>query len=257
MRRKVLVMMTAVMFVVSSYAAVSVTKNLAGTVTIAVDGEAGQIGKEITNQSGNTTYDYASGILEADTLIKNAGALVITGNINSTDIKALVQNNQSDNIWTLNTLDMGGATIDSIKVKTNDSGDITSHDFLPQSYMKIDCMSLTLPVASDGILPDYFGFCLTNELTSVTFPDGYTYLGDNAFTGKSKLKSVKLPGSLESIGKEAFQRTALEEITFPNTLKSIDDNAFEECLGLKTVSFPADFEKLGNNVFFNVPQIRN
>ncbi|MGI6244086.1 MAG: hypothetical protein ACOYJK_11285 [Prevotella sp.] len=170
MKRKVLVMMTAVMLVVSSYAEVSVTEIPAGTVTIAVDGEAGQIGTE-TIQGGNTTYDYASGISpEAQALIKNAGTLVITGNINSTDIKALVRNNLNDNKWTLDALDMGGATIRSIEVKADGPWSITSHDFLPQSYVKIDCMSLTLPVAGDGILPNYFGLCLTNKLTSVTLP---------------------------------------------------------------------------------------
>lgn len=241
-------MMTAVMFVVSSYAAVSVTENLAGTVTIAVVGAAGQIGTE-TTQWGNTTYDYAPGISpEAQALIKNAGALVITGNINSADIKALVEKNRNGNNWTLNTLDMGGATIGSIKVKTKAPWSITSHDFLPQSHMKIDCMSLTLPVAGDGILPDYFGCCLTERLTSVTLPAGYTSLGNSAFSTKTNLAKVNLPKSLESIGDNAFMQTVIKDITLPNSLLTIGREAFRQTQ-LTAVSFPKNLQSIGDEAF--------
>lgn len=253
MKRKFLVALMTVMCIGNAFGQVTVTENPTGTVTIAVTGEAGQIGVE-TTQWGNPSFDYASGITEDDkSKIKKATTIIITGNINSTDIKTLVDKNREGNTWTVDVLDMGGATIETINVSSNEWGGVASHDFLPQTYYSIDCISMTLPRVTDGRLPDNFGACLFNDrLTNVTFPDGYTYLGDNAFIGKRNLNSVKLSGSLQSIGKEAFKQTALEEITFPNTLKSIGDNAFEECRGLKTVSFPAGFEKLGNNVFFNV-----
>jgi hypothetical protein len=159
MTQKFLVVLMSMIFATSTFATVTVTENPAGTVTIAVDGETGQIGIE-TTLWGNTSYSYAPGIsAEAQALISNASTLIITGNINSTDVKALVEKNRNGNNWTINTLDMGGATISSIKVEGNGLWDITSHDFLPRNYMKIDCMSLTLPVAGDGILPDYKTDC--------------------------------------------------------------------------------------------------
>ncbi len=243
MKRKVLVMMTAVMFVVSSYAAVSVTENPAGTVTIAVDGEAGQIGVE-------NSYDYATGIsAEVKELIRKAKKIIITGKINSTDIKALVKNNLNGNNWTLDALDMGGATISSIKVEVNGPWSITSHDFLPQSdYMKIDCMSLTLPVAGDGILPDYFGLCLTDKLTSVTLPTGYTQIGNYAFSSKPNLSMVNLPRGLQTIGDNAFDMTMIKDIRLPNSLLTIGKEAFKQTK-LTAISFPKELKSIGDKAF--------
>ena len=179
MKRKFLVALMTVMCIGNAFGQVTVTENPTGTVTIAVTGEAGQIGVE-TIQWGNPSFDYASGITEDDkTKIKKATTIIITGNINSTDIKTLVDKNQLNNKWTVDILDMGGATIETINVSSYEWGGIASHDFLSQTYFSIDCISMTLPRVTDGRLPDNFGACLFNDrLTSVTFPDGYTYLVD-------------------------------------------------------------------------------
>lgn len=196
MKRKFLVALMTVMCIGNAFGQVTVTEdptgtvtiteNPTGTVTIAVTGEAGQIGVE-TIQWGNPSYDYASGITSDDQQkIKDAKTVIIKGDINSTDIKTLVAKNKEGASWTVDVLDMGGATIDFIDV-IYDGSNFVSHTFLPNNYSNIACISMTLPRVNNGRLPDNFGVCLYNDrLTSVTFPDGYTYLGDNAFTGKSK-----------------------------------------------------------------------
>lgn len=105
MKRIFLGALMTIIIIGNAFAGVTVTEGPTGSVTIAVDGEAGQIGVE-TIQWGNPSFDYASGITEDDkTKIKKATTIIITGNINSTDIKTLVAQNQKNNKWSINTLD--------------------------------------------------------------------------------------------------------------------------------------------------------
>uniref|UniRef100_A0AB33JI95 Leucine-rich repeat domain-containing protein n=1 Tax=Prevotella sp. GTC17262 TaxID=3236797 RepID=A0AB33JI95_9BACT len=233
----------AMLMAVSVQATVKVT-SANGIVTIAVEGGAGQIG-----QLSNGNYEYLSEVTTAEqTLIKNATHLVITGNINSTDIKTLVNKNQTSNNWTIPTLDMGKATFSSIKVEGSGPYSVNEHDFLPNNYTHINATSVVLPVAANGLLPNYFGACFTDQLQSVIIPQGYTSVGNYAFSGKTKLTTVDLPAGLTSIGRNAFDYTAINTITLPNSLKSIGDQAFLQCK-LTTISFPEGFENLGNEVF--------
>lgn len=86
--KRVLLSFAAILWMVATYAKVTMTQGLSGTVTIAVEGEAGQIGVGTSNWPN---YDYSTVITESyKKLIKNAKHLVITGNVNSTDMAALV-----------------------------------------------------------------------------------------------------------------------------------------------------------------------
>ncbi|WP_028897431.1 leucine-rich repeat domain-containing protein [Prevotella sp. HUN102] len=241
--KKTLLAIVAMVMAVSVQATVTVTKGAEDVVTIAVTGSAGQI--------GTTSFDYSQEIdANEQFLIKNAKHLVITGEINSTDIKTLVSKNQTGNNWTIPTLDMGKATISSIKVEGAGQWNITEHSFVPNNYTHIDATSVVLPVAKDGILPAYFGSCFTKEtLKSVTIPEGYTSVGDYAFSQKNVLTTIDLPTGLTKIGRNAFDYTAINAITLPNSLKSIEDEAFLQCSNLKTITFPEGFERLGNHVF--------
>lgn len=242
--RKILLLFVAAIVAASAHASVKVTENPSGTVTIAVNGAAGQIGVE-TGQ-GWAPYDYSSNMSSYQELIKKASKVVITGNINATDIRAIVQKSASNNnTWTLTTLDMSGATID--KITTDASG---TQAFVPLSYSHIACKNVFLPKSQDGIIPNNFGSQFTEVLESIVIPTG-TSLGDNAFTGKTNLKSVKLPAGLVSIGKNAFTRTGITHITLPNSLESIGEEAFVECHNLKTIAFPAGLKTIGDKAFNN------
>uniref|UniRef100_A0AB33IV87 Leucine-rich repeat domain-containing protein n=1 Tax=Prevotella sp. GTC17254 TaxID=3236794 RepID=A0AB33IV87_9BACT len=233
----------AMLMAVSVQATVKVT-SANGIVTIAVEGGAGQIG-----QLSNGNYEYLSEVSAKQALIKNATHLVITGNINSTDIKTLVSKNQTSNNWTIPTLDMGKATFSSINVVASGQWSITEHDFIPNNYTHINATSVVLPVAANGLLPNYFGACFTDQLQSVIIPQGYTSVGDYAFSQKRNLATINLPTGLTSIGNNAFEYTAINAITLPNSLKSIGNYGFRQCPNLKTISFPEGFEKLGDHAF--------
>ena len=228
--RKILLLFVAAIVAASAHASVKVTENPSGTVTIAVDGAAGQIGVE-NIQWGNKSYDYASGMTAAyQALIKTAQNVIITGNINSDDIKTLVAKNQNGNTWTLNTLDMKGASIDKITVEGSEWY-ASSHTFMPDGNTRISCKKFVFPHTNDGIVPDYFSACFQRT--------------------NSQLETVIIPNGYKSIGKKAFNNTTIKHITLPNSLESIGEEAFVECHNLKTIAFPAGLKTIGDKAFNN------
>lgn len=228
--RKILLLFVAAIVAASAHASVKVTENPSGTVTIAVEGEAGQIGVE-NIQWGNKSYDYASGMTAAyQALIKTAQNVIITGNINSDDIKTLVAKNQNGNTWTLNTLDMKGASIDKITVEGSEWY-ASSHTFMPNGNTRISCKKFVFPHTNDGIVPDYFSACFQRT--------------------NSQLETVIIPNGYKSIGKKAFNNTTIKHITLPNSLESIGEEAFVECHNLKTIAFPAGLKTIGDKAFNN------
>ena len=100
-----------------------------------------------------------------------------------------------------------------------------------------------------------FTYTLVNEYTNVKLlsysgdsesleiPDTIdgkfvTVLGSGLFSDKGFLKSVKLPGRLESIESYAFSGcTSLGSADFPASLRSIGNNAFAGDTALASVSF--------------------
>uniref|UniRef100_A0AB33J7L8 Leucine-rich repeat domain-containing protein n=1 Tax=Prevotella sp. GTC17259 TaxID=3236795 RepID=A0AB33J7L8_9BACT len=240
--KKLLFIIMAMLMAVSVQATVKVTSTN-GIVTIAVEGGAGQIGTLIPQQWVAPILGYSQEIDAAErALIKSATHLVITGNINNTDIKVLFNENQVNNTWSIPTLDMGKAKIASLT------------DIMPNNYSHIAATSVVLPVAEDKKIPNSFGLIFDNSLKEVTIPEGYTSIGESAFYNKPALETVDLPTGLITIEKSAFKQTPIKAITLPNSLKSIDDEAFQQCPNLKTISFPEGFEKLGDHVF-NLTQL--
>lgn len=174
------------------------------------------------------------------------------------------------------TLDLGAAT----------NNDLTAETF-KYSYFRGNMTYLTLPLTKKTeeknektntleykmVVPEYVlsGYESAN-LTSVTIPEGYDRLGDNAFKGQSNvetfnlpstlkligesafencyaMKSIKLNDGLENIGKRAFVGTNLTDITFPSTLRIIKDAAFAGLTNIKELKFNAGLYYIGNSAF--------
>lgn len=109
------------------------------------------------------------------------------------------------------------------------------------------------------------------DITTVTIPEGYDRLGDNAFLNRDKismfnlpstltlignaafkncaaLTSIKLNDGLQNIGKEAFVGTQLTSIDFPSSLRMIDDAAFFKCK-IFNLKLNAGLQYIGNAAF--------
>ena len=84
--------------------------------------------------------------------------------------------------------------------------------------------------------------------------EGVTVLKATAFAGKTSLKEVELPASLQTIEEKAFADCLnLKTVTFAKNcvLKSIGASAFRNCLSLEKISIPTDVKTLNANTFNN------
>lgn len=85
-----------------------------------------------------------------------------------------------------------------------------------------------------------------SRITSVTLPSSIESIGDGAFLGVSRLQSITIPSGLKSIGVAAFsgcgQLTAIE---IPSGVTSIGSYAFASCKSLKSICIPASVESYG------------
>ena len=121
-------------------------------------------------------------------------------------------------------------------------------------------------VEIDGLRYRYFSSTKTAnvvsgdyyELTDVTVPgsivvDNVTYqvtdIGMNAFGNTSKLKSITLSEGITEIGEVAFAYSGITSITLPGSLRTIGANAFQDCHQLSSIDIPEGVTTIGSTVF--------
>ena len=64
-------------------------------------------------------------------------------------------------------------------------------------------------------------------------------IGDGAFKGNTKIKSVTIPDTVKLVKDDTFMNcTNLSTVNLPNTLKYIYNGAFQGCTSLKTIKIP-------------------
>ena len=107
--------------------------------------------------------------------------------------------------------------------------------------------SVKLPVNLTKIQSGVFWGC--TDLTFITIPASVTILDDYAFNSTG-LKSVVIPGGVESIGTSAFAGCAsLASVTLNEGLDSIGEGAFGHCTSLKSVAIPDSVTEIGQSAF--------
>lgn len=100
---------------------------------------------------------------------------------------------------------------------------------------------LTVPDTVDGqpvtALGDYC-FAYSSRITTVILPDSIQTIGECAFLECTALRGIYLPEGMTDIGAEAFSYcSALEAICIPSTVKNIGTDAFYGCLKLKYILY--------------------
>ena len=88
-----------------------------------------------------------------------------------------------------------------------------------------------------------------NYISRIVVEEGITGIASHAFQEFEKLRSVKLPGTLKSIGYNAFGSCYnLTALTLPEGLEYVDDFAFQYC-GFTSVSIPLSLTHAGTASF--------
>ena len=88
------------------------------------------------------------------------------------------------------------------------------------------------------------------ELTSVTIPDGVTYIGGRAFHACTSLEMITIPDSVTFIWNNAFSYcTSLEAVTIPANVTYIGNEAFYCCTSLKSATISASVTYIGDRAF--------
>ena len=112
-------------------------------------------------------------------------------------------------------------------------------------YAFEDCSSLTSVVwnaknCADFSSSSYAPFDdIRSQITSFTFGDSVEHIPASLCYGMKNLKSITIPNSVTSIGKEAFSYcSSLTSITIPNGVTSIENYAFSGCSKLTSITIP-------------------
>ena len=105
--------------------------------------------------------------------------------------------------------------------------------------------TVTIPEGYDRVGDEAFA---NSSITNVNFPNSLTLIGESAFLKCKNIASITFNEGLENIGKKAFMDTPLTALHFPSTLQIIHDEAFRNCYvyGLK---FNAGLKFIGKGAF--------
>lgn len=93
-------------------------------------------------------------------------------------------------------------------------------------------------------------------IEEVVIPEGYTYIGEEAFANCSKLKKITLPSTITKIGKSAFSScSGLESITIPGSVESIGEWSFAFCKALKNLEIDNGVLSIESYAFYECKKL--
>ena len=95
-----------------------------------------------------------------------------------------------------------------------------------------------------------FVLFIDRTIEELVVPEGVTVIGEYAFRGCTKLKSISLPKGITKIDKFAFYTaTLVKEIVVPDGCLTIGESAFTGCYDLERVVLPDSITAIGATAF--------
>lgn len=179
-----------------------------------------------------------------DYTTNNATRLIITGNINATDIVTLKK------IKKLKHIDLSESRI----VEYRDGTNIYKENELPEgAFKESDIISCKLPIDLKNI--NQYAFYKCNQLSSVIMYENIEKIPDYTFYECKSLKEIQLPTSITYIGTNAFAYSGLTTITVPRSVKTIGIGAFY-ITPLQVVNLNEGLDRIGADAFFRCTNIK-
>lgn len=98
-----------------------------------------------------------------------------------------------------------------------------------------------------------FGQAFKNsKINSIEIPSSVDTITYEAFQGCTELKTVKLNEGLKTISDSAFQETGIKEITIPSTVEEMHSYVFHKCRSLKKINCRAKTQPSGWHKWWNI-----
>lgn len=120
----------------------------------------------------------------------------------------------------------------------------------PWASSASDIIGVTISDKVTSIGENAFSGC--SRLESITIPEGVTSIGNTAFTYCSRLKTINLSNTVTTIGEGAFSYCEkLESVTIPESVTSIGHFAFESCTSLTKATILSRNAELGWDLFYD------
>lgn len=117
----------------------------------------------------------------------------------------------------------------------------------PVSRYPAQLQSLTLQDGVETI--DRFAFRGLSELFEAELPESIRDIRDEAFAYCRKLKDVRLPSGLQSLGSGAFLNTGISRVSIPGLKHGIPDGAFQDCASLEECEISDGVQSVGDEAF--------
>lgn len=206
-----------------------------------------------------TVIENTAGGLEATLNSFSGTKLMITGEINNADMKALKNTIKNKNITEVyitatGVTDLGKeafkgcTTLESISMP-GITGSIGEEAF--EGCTALQSVSMPRMTGSIG----YAAFSDCNTLQSISLPE-VTKIGNSTFHYCTALESVNLPKTTE-IGNVSFADcTALKSVNLPKVTSLEEGYAFSTCTALESVSLP-EVTILGGSTFEGCTALKN
>lgn len=93
------------------------------------------------------------------------------------------------------------------------------------------------------------GAFMGSSIARITLPNTIESIGDSAFQGTSRLKNIRIPDSVESLGAYAFRDSNIESIILSEKLSKIENYTFYTCNNLKEITIPEKVTEIGTQAF--------
>lgn len=224
--KKLLLIATAVLFIVSSFTVYYVGAK--GQTSAANVKASGKIGKSLTwtiDKNGTLTVDGEGEMPD----------YTCTG-FEGYDLSAAFYS--TDTPWAKQRESIKRVVIKD-KVKN-----IGKHAFTGLTKAE----SLTVGKAVTKITNEAFAYC--HKLKTVKLSDSVTEIGADAFLQCYSLESINMPKKLKTIRDGAFCACyALKDVTFPSSVTTIEQYAFKFCKSLEKITVPEKVTVVANSAF--------